>query len=86
MDVRFVKQVKKWDKSRTVQNFAKFMTYNVGKLEKFRVELGTVNVRNPNVRISVNAEIRTNACSVNRRSDFEHSGLGVSVRISDTLS
>ena len=40
----------------------------------------TVNVQNPNVRISNNAEIRTNACSVQSCSDFGRSGLGVSVR------
>ena len=40
----------------------------------------TVNVRNPNVRYSDNAEIRTKTCSVNRRSDFEHSVLSCIVR------
>ena len=34
----------------------------------------TVNVRNPNVRISDNAEIRTISCSVWSCSDFERSG------------
>ena len=43
----------------------------------------TVNVRNPNVRISVNAEKRTNACLVQKRSDFECSRLSYSVRVSN---
>ena len=36
----------------------------------------TVNVRNPNVRISDDAEIRTKACSVCPCSDFGRSGPG----------
>ena len=39
----------------------------------------TVNVRNPNVRISDNAEIQTFLCSVHC-SDFGRSGPGVGVR------
>ena len=44
------------------------------------------STRKPNVRISDSAEIQTIDGSVIYRSDFGRSGLGVSVRISDTLS
>ena len=62
-------------------------TYQINKPKnvqflKFKF-LTTVNVRKPNVRLSVNAEIRTSACSIHKRSDFGHPGHSVRVRISD---
>jgi len=79
-----------WNKS--VQISDRFDTEQ--KLEPNRRELSKirtcsdfrcllVNVRNPNVRISVNAKNRTIACSVKRSSDFECSGLSYSVQFSN---